>query len=64
MEDATAVAAVNQGGKVHAELPSRKLRTWSGTKCAGNEFIFGVGDGSTTAGNTYLVSPEAEARRI
>lgn len=52
---AIATGHVNQCIKVHAEIPNKNLRSWTGITYPDNELIYAIGDGTTPAGNTHVV---------
>ncbi|KAL3432910.1 hypothetical protein BDV09DRAFT_205702 [Aspergillus tetrazonus] len=46
---------VNQCVKVHAEIASRDMRSWTGISYPFNKLCYAIGDGTTPAGNTHIV---------
>lgn len=46
---------VNQCAKVHAEVSSRDMRSWSGISYPFNKLSFAIGDGTVPSGNTHIV---------
>ncbi|KAL4912931.1 hypothetical protein BDW62DRAFT_206007 [Aspergillus aurantiobrunneus] len=46
---------VNQCVKVHAEISSRDMRSWTGISYPFNKLCYAIGDGTTPAGNTQIV---------
>lgn len=53
---ASNVGHVNQCVKVHAEISDKDMRSWSGITYPENQLIYAIGDGTTPAGNTHIVS--------
>lgn len=53
---AISVGHVNQCVKVHAEISDKDMRSWSGITYPENPLIYAIGDGTTPAGNTHIVS--------
>lgn len=47
---------VNQCVKVHAEVRNRDLRSYTGISYPHNRLFYALGDGTTPAGNTHIVS--------
>lgn len=46
---------VNQCVKVHAEITSKDMRSWTGISYPFNKLTYALGDGTTPAGNTHIV---------
>ncbi|KAB8238977.1 flavin monoamine oxidase family protein [Aspergillus alliaceus] len=46
---------VNQCVKVHAEIASPKMRSWTGISYPFNKLTYAIADGTTPAGNTHIV---------
>ena len=46
---------VNQCVKVHAEVSSKDMRSWTGISYPFNKLSFAVGDGTVPSGNTHIV---------
>lgn len=46
---------VNQCVKVHAEVSSKEMRSWTGISYPFNKLMYAIGDGITPAGNTHIV---------
>lgn len=46
---------VNQCVKVHAEISSKDMRSWTGISYPFNKLLYAIGDGTTPAGNTHVV---------
>ncbi|GAB1210301.1 hypothetical protein APSETT445_009092 [Aspergillus pseudonomiae] len=49
------IGHVNQCVKVHAEVASPDMRSWSGISYPFNKLAYAIGDGTTPAGNTHIV---------
>lgn len=49
------VGHVNQCVKVHAEVSSTDMRSWTGISYPFNKLAYALGDGTTPAGNTHIV---------
>ncbi|KAJ5425782.1 hypothetical protein N7465_000852 [Penicillium sp. CMV-2018d] len=52
---ATNIGHVNQCVKVHAEISSKDMRSWTGISYPFNKLMYGIGDGTTPSGNTHIV---------
>ncbi|KAB8224373.1 hypothetical protein BDV33DRAFT_188338 [Aspergillus novoparasiticus] len=52
---AASIGHVNQCVKVHAEVSSPDMRSWSGISYPFNKLAYAIGDGTTPAGNTHIV---------
>lgn len=52
---ATNIGHVNQCVKVHAEVSSKDMRSWTGISYPFNKLSYAFGDGTTPAGNTHIV---------
>lgn len=52
---AAKIGHVNQCVKVHAEVSSKDMRSWTGISYPFNKLSFAFGDGTTPAGNTHVV---------
>ncbi|KAJ5132899.1 hypothetical protein N7448_007057 [Penicillium atrosanguineum] len=52
---ATNIGHVNQCVKVHAEISSKDMRSWTGISYPFNKLMYAIGDGTTPAGNTHIV---------
>ncbi|KAJ5456917.1 hypothetical protein N7530_012191 [Penicillium desertorum] len=52
---ATNIGHVNQCVKVHVEISSKDMRSWTGISYPSNKLLYAVGDGTTPAGNTHIV---------
>lgn len=46
---------INQCVKVHAEISSKDMRSWSGISYPFNKLSFAIGDGTLPSGNTHIV---------
>lgn len=46
---------VNQCVKVHAEVSSKDMRSWTGISYPFNKLTYAIGDGTTPNGNTHIV---------
>ncbi|KAL4907149.1 hypothetical protein BDW74DRAFT_189706 [Aspergillus multicolor] len=55
---------VNQCVKVHAEVSSRDMRSWTGISYPFNKLCYAIGDGTTPAGNTHIVCFGGNANHI
>lgn len=53
--EAAHIGHVNQCVKVHAEISSKDMRSWTGISYPFNKLSFAFGDGTTPAGNTHIV---------
>lgn len=54
-DQATKIGHVNQCVKVHAEVSSRDMRSWTGISYPSNKLTYAIGDGTTPSGNTHIV---------
>ncbi|KAJ5683491.1 hypothetical protein N7462_006656 [Penicillium macrosclerotiorum] len=52
---ASRIGHVNQCVKVHAEIASKEMRSWTGISYPFNKLAYAIGDGTTPAGNTHIV---------
>ncbi|KAF7595593.1 hypothetical protein BBP40_005629 [Aspergillus hancockii] len=52
---AATIGHVNQCVKIHAEILSRDMRSWTGISYPFNKLTYAIGDGTTPAGNTHIV---------
>lgn len=52
---AMGIGHVNQCVKVHAEVSSRDMRSWTGISYPFNRLAYAIGDGTTPQGNTHIV---------
>lgn len=52
---ATNIGHVNQCVKVHAEVSSKDMRSWTGISYPFNKLTYAIGDGTTPGGNTHIV---------
>lgn len=55
-QSAISIGHVNQCVKVHAEIPDKSLRSWTGVTYPHNKLSYAIGDGTTPAGNTHIVA--------
>ncbi|KAK2599657.1 hypothetical protein N8I77_011392 [Diaporthe amygdali] len=55
-QSAISIGHVNQCVKVHAEIPDKDLRSWTGVTYPHNKLFYAIGDGTTPAGNTHIVA--------
>lgn len=55
-QSAISIGHVNQCVKVHAEIPAKDLRSWTGVTYPHNKLSYAIGDGTTPAGNTHIVA--------
>ncbi|KAL4898058.1 hypothetical protein BDV59DRAFT_190006 [Aspergillus ambiguus] len=46
---------VNQCVKIHAEISSKDMRSWTGISYPFNKLAYAIGDGTTPQGNTHIV---------
>ncbi|KAJ5211248.1 Flavin amine oxidase [Penicillium cf. griseofulvum] len=46
---------VNQCVRVHAEVSSKDMRSWTGISYPSNKLVYAIGDGTTPAGNAHIV---------
>lgn len=53
--EATNIGHVNQCVKVHAEVKSKDMRSWTGISYPFNKLTYAIGDGTTPAGDTHIV---------
>lgn len=53
--EAANIGHVNQCVKVHAEVSSKDMRSWTGISHPFNKLSYAFGDGTTPAGNTHIV---------
>lgn len=53
--EAVSIGHVNQCVKVHAEITSKDMRSWTGISYPFNKLTYALGDGTTPAGNTHIV---------
>ncbi|PYI16089.1 amine oxidase [Aspergillus violaceofuscus CBS 115571] len=58
------VGHVNQCVKVHAEVSSPEMRSWTGISYPFNKLTYAIGDGITPAGNTHIVCFGGAANHI
>lgn len=49
------IGHVNQCVKVHAEVSSKDMRSWTGISYPFNKLTYALGDGTTPNGNTHIV---------
>lgn len=49
------IGHVNQCVKVHAEISSKGMRSWTGISYPFNKLAYAIGDGTTPQGNTHVV---------
>ncbi|KAG2420477.1 monoamine oxidase N [Aspergillus terreus] len=49
------IGHVNQCVKVHAEISSKDMRSWTGISYPFNKLAYAIGDGTTPQGNTHVV---------
>lgn len=52
---ASNIGHVNQCVKVHAEISSKDMRSWTGVTYPFNKLAYAIGDGTTPSGNTHIV---------
>lgn len=55
-QSAISIGHVNQCVKVHAEIPDKDLRSWTGVTYPHNKLFYAIGDGTTPVGNTHIVA--------
>lgn len=55
-KSAISIGHINQCVKVHAEVPDKDLRSWTGVTYPHNKLSYAIGDGTTPAGNTHIVA--------